>query len=178
MPVSGYPPPTVMPVGVVVPYAGASPPFGWLLCAGQTVPRTSYPALFAVIGTTYNTGGEAGSDFRLPDLRGRVPAGLDNMGGADAGRLDWPNTLGAAGGTQTHQLTTSEMPSHQHEQAWNTAYDTGSEGFKSWGATIDGTTAYKVYQVSPAPKTGYTGGAQPHNNMQPTALLNYLIRAE
>jgi microcystin-dependent protein len=101
-----------VPTGTVNPFAGGSVPNGWLLCAGQTVARASFPNLFGVISTTYNTGGEAGTDFRLPDLRGRLIAGLDNMGGSSAGRLTSasmsPNatTLGATGGAQQGAAST------------------------------------------------------------------------
>ncbi len=69
--------------------------------------------MFSVIGYTY---GGSGGLFALPDLRGRGPVGLDNMGGTDAGRLSVANTLGETGGTQTHTLTSAEMPSHTHTQ--------------------------------------------------------------
>jgi microcystin-dependent protein len=104
---------TNTPVGMLAPFAGAAAPTGWLLCAGQTVPRLgTYAKLFSVISTTYNTGGEAGTDFRLPDLRGRVIAGKDNMGGTTASRITAAvsgvtgTTLGAAGGDERlHQHT-------------------------------------------------------------------------
>jgi microcystin-dependent protein len=96
-----------------MPFAGSSAPSGWLLCDGTGVSTTTYADLFAVIGYTY---GGSGSLFALPDLRGRVPVGLDNMGGTDALRLDVTNTLGGSGGTQTHQLSTAEMPVHTHTQ--------------------------------------------------------------
>lgn len=59
---------------------------GWLECDGSVRVRATYPALFAAIGTTYNTGGEAGTDFRLPDLRGEFVRGWDHGRGVDAGR--------------------------------------------------------------------------------------------
>ena len=110
-----------IPVGVITPYAGSSAPSGWLLCFGQTVSRTTYATLFAVLSTTYNTGSEAGTDFRVPDLRGRAVAGLDNMGGSAASRLTATvltaaNALGATGGTETHTLTTAQLASHNHTQ--------------------------------------------------------------
>ena len=87
------------PAGAVIPFAGSTVPNGWLLCAGQTVSRTTYANLFAIIGTTYGAG-NGSTTFHLPDLRGRVVAGLDNMGGSDAGRLSWANTLGTTGGKE------------------------------------------------------------------------------
>lgn len=72
--------------GAVIPYAGANAPGGFLFCRGQVVNRSDYPNLFAVIGTTYNTTGETGSQFRLPDLRGEFVRGLDAGRNVDTGR--------------------------------------------------------------------------------------------
>lgn len=72
--------------GAVIPFAGSAAPTGFLLCQGQVVVRATYPALFAVIGTTYNTTGETAAQFRLPDLRGEFVRGLDAGRGVDPGR--------------------------------------------------------------------------------------------
>ena len=109
-----------VPIGVVNPFAGSTAPAGWQLCYGQTISRTQYAGLFAVIGTTYGAG-DGSTTFALPDLRGRAVAGLDNMGGTAIGRLTntvltASNTLGATGGTQTHTLASGEsgVPAHGH----------------------------------------------------------------
>lgn len=111
--------------GAVLPFAGANAPTGWLMCDGSAVSRTTFAELFASIGTTYGTG-DGSTTFNLPDLRGRVAAGKDNMGGTPANRLTAAGAgitgtaLGATGGNQTHTLTTAQMPAHGH-----TATDTG-----------------------------------------------------
>lgn len=70
----------VMPVGCVIPFAGAAAPTGWLLCQGQAISRTTYAQLFSVIGTTYGSG-DGKTTFNLPDMRGRVAVGSDaNLG--------------------------------------------------------------------------------------------------
>src|SRR5258707_6849253 len=80
-------------IGAVVGYAGSSAPSGWLFCFGQNVGRTTYATLFAVIGTTYGAG-DGSTTFGVPDLRGRVPFGKDDMGGVAASRLTYSATGG------------------------------------------------------------------------------------
>ena len=105
--------------GVVFPFAGTTAPDDWLMCYGQAVSRTTYATLFATIGTTYGPG-DGTTTFNVPDMRGRVAAGVDNMGGTAAGRLTTAaggvNAVapGAVGGASTHVLTTAQMPSHAH----------------------------------------------------------------
>ena len=78
------------PVGSVYTFAGATVPTGWLKCNGALLSRTTYAALFAVIGTTYGAG-DGSTTFALPDLRGEFVRGVDDGRGVDAGR-----TLGSA----------------------------------------------------------------------------------
>jgi microcystin-dependent protein len=106
-------------IGEVADYAGDSAPSGWLLCYGQAVSRTTYAALYAVLSTTYGVG-DGSTTFNLPDCRGRVVAGQDDMGGSSANRLTAQtgglngDTLGATGGTETHTLTSAQIPGHTH----------------------------------------------------------------
>lgn len=101
------------PTGSIMQYAGSSAPAGWLLCNGTAYATAAYPALFAVIGSAYNTSAGQASpgagNFRVPILQGRVPVGLD------VGQASF-NALGNTGGANQHTLTTSEMPSHTHTQ--------------------------------------------------------------
>ena len=121
-----------VPSGIIMPFAGTTAPSSYLMCFGQAVSRTTYSALFAAIGTTYGSG-DGSTTFNLPDLRGRVIAGQDDMGGTSANRLTSPingDTLGAAGGSESHTLTTNEMPSHTHtgnvnlRTNWESGYST------------------------------------------------------
>ena len=197
----------LIPVGVINPYAGSTAPTGWLLCSNQPVSRTTYSALFAVIGTTYGSG-DGSTTFNVPDLRGRTVAGLDNMGGTDAARLSIANTLGTTTGTETVTLTSAEMPSHTHTQdshnhtqnSHNHTQDahfhsvantgtavavaggsytaaiiaTGSSNTSTVTPTNQATTAINNAQTATNQNTG-GGGA--HSNMQPTMVLNYIIKA-
>lgn len=102
-----------IPAGTVVDFAGAVAPTGWLLCYGQAVSRTTYARLFAVTSTAYGAG-DGSTTFNIPDLRGRVVAGMDNMGGVAAGRLTGFTSIGAVLGSQFVTLSTAELPSHSH----------------------------------------------------------------
>jgi microcystin-dependent protein len=104
---------TIIPVGTTLPYAGSSAPAGWLLCYGQAVSRTTYAALFGVLGTTYGSG-DGSLTFNVPDMRGRSFIGLDNMGGSAASRVALATTLGYAAGVESHTHTN---PSHSHTMA-------------------------------------------------------------
>jgi len=164
-----------VPFGTVFPFAGSTAPTGWLLAFGQAVSRTTYSKLFAAISTTYGSG-DGSTTFNLPDLRGRVVAGKDDMGGSAASRLTntvltASNTLGATGGTQTHTLTEAQMPSHRHDiQRSNSAAT-------SVGA--DASALYRIQQDTGGSMTNTqsTGGGGAHLNTQPTIVLNYIIRA-
>jgi hypothetical protein len=93
---------SLVPTGVLNPYAGATAPAGWLLCFGQSISRTVYSTLFTAIGTTYGTA--SGTTFNLPDMRGRAVAGQDDMGGTSADRITHAqaDALGGVHGTETH----------------------------------------------------------------------------
>jgi len=99
-----------IPVGTILPYAGNittdNPvPSGFLLCDGGVYSRIGdYASLFARIGTTYNTGGESSTQFRVPDLRSRVPLGSDGS-----------NALASRGGANTFTLSSSQLPKHTHQ---------------------------------------------------------------
>jgi microcystin-dependent protein len=159
-----------VPPGIVLPFAGATAPDGYLLCAGQAVSRATYADLFGAIGTTYGIG-DGSTTFNLPDLRGRVAAGRDDMGGAAANRLTAAGsgiagtTLGAAGGAETHTLTTAQMPAHTHTILGG---DTTPASFTSRAGQGDGNNNYNW-------STGSAGSGAAHNNAQPTIVLNHVI---
>ena len=177
--------------GAITAYAGTSIPSGFLLCNGAAVSRTTYAALFAIIGTAYGAG-DGTTTFNLPDLRGRVPVGVDNMGGSDAGRLSSANTLGTAGGAETHTLSAAETPSHTHPFSATTSTD-GAHTHSTKGEDGDGIAgSANTYHVSGSGAqtgasagshshtvsgtTGSAGSGGAHNNMQPFITLNYIIK--
>ena len=69
----------IIPPGCVLPFAGTTPPSGWLMCDGSAVSRTTYRALYAAIGNAHGSG-DGSTTFHLPDYRGRFLRGTDNMG--------------------------------------------------------------------------------------------------
>lgn len=165
------------PSGVYLPFAGTTAPAGWLLCDGSAVSRTTYAALFAVLGTVYGAG-NGSTTFNLPDLRGRVPAGKDDMGGAAANRLTTAGSgvdgaaLGATGGAEQHTLSAAQMPAHTHSTTFS--WDTGiAGGGQRDGLVLDGST---VISGQEAFNTSSQGSGQAHNNTQPTLVANYIIK--
>lgn len=155
--------------GMLVPYAGAAAPTGWLLCFGQQISRTTYADLFTAIGTVYGIG-DGVTTFNIPDLRGRVIAGKDDMGATSADRLTNQtggldgDVLGATGGAETHTLTTAELPAHTH------SVPSGANAGSNYALGGSGGSQ------TAAQTTGSTGNGDAHNNIQPTIILNYIIK--
>jgi microcystin-dependent protein len=169
-----------LPAGLLAPFAGAAAPAGWLLCDGAAVSRTTYAVLFAAIGTAFGAG-DGSTTFAVPDLRGRVPAGVDNMGTGAASRLTGA-TLAAGLGAETHALTEAEMAGHAHVTAMHThqiSYDmngvTAGSDFNAVTAVGSG-PANSPTEVSAEADTLSAGDDDGHNNVQPTLCVNYIIK--
>ena len=150
---------TNTPVGSISLFAGTTAPSGWLICDGSAVSRTTYADLFSVIGTTYGTG-DGSTTFNIPNLKGKVPVGLDSSDTSF-------DTIGETGGEKTHTLITDEIPSHHHDVGWDYEGSTGGGHGTLLRATWDN-PAYKY-------DTYNTGGGQAHNNLQPYIVMNYII---
>jgi microcystin-dependent protein len=108
-----------IPVGAALDWFNVSPPnSNFVFPFGQAISRTIYSVLFGLLGTAYGTG-DGSTTFNIPDLRGRVTAGVDNMGGVAAGRIGSVvtdsgtivgTTLGSVGGSATHAITQAQLP--------------------------------------------------------------------
>ena len=147
-----------LPIGTQVAYGGTVPPTGWLICDGSAVSRTTYAELFKVIGTSYGAG-DGSTTFNLPNKKGRVSAGYDSTNSKF-------NAIGKHLGEETHTLTVAEMPQHTH--SLNTSDTNGGQVENiTWGGVI-------ATQVS---STNAAGGDSPHNNIQPTEVDNWIIKA-
>lgn len=110
-----------IPIGMLVPFAGQIAPGGWLLCTGQEISKTKYFLLFEVIGYSYKAQSllSSADNFGLPDFRGRVPLGADNMGGSSADVVDdlAADTIGAKGGAASAAIEIRNLPQHKHSLA-------------------------------------------------------------
>jgi len=194
-----------VPIGAIMPYAGANPPYGYLLCDGSEVERTKYSDLFDVIGTTYNGANPllGVETYRLPDLRGRFPLGKDNMdngntvpnttggyidgGGGNVDRV--PGTaadnLGAGGGQNSNTLSVANLPDHEHTMK-------GSTGQQYYATRVDsaiptdvgsisgkGPTAVSQSQYIPSSGGVKTSGVlgDAFSVMNPFLTINYIIRS-
>lgn len=214
-----------VPAGVVVPFAGGSVPSAdWILCDGSpvnSVANPQYAPLYSAIGTTY--GGTGPADFNVPDLRGRVVAALDNMGGVAANRITAAaaDSLGGDFGDEEITLSDAQMPSHDHNVGISGNTGTGSphshtgatsgSGAHShggwWGSPLstgasgdnknvqdryqnrtDGgahthtisinNESSHVHSLSGATVSESVRGSDaPHDNVQPTMFMNYIIKA-
>ena len=171
----------LVPIGGVLDYAGSIAPTGFALLFGQAVSRTTYAALFAIIGTTYGVG-DGSTTFNLPDARGRAVVGKDDMGGTTAGRLPGyaGATLGAAFGAADHTLTTPQIPSHSHSinDPGHTHSYTGPTQAGN-GIQLGNGLSQIGTGTDPA-VTGITivatGGGGAHPNVQPTLILNKIMK--
>lgn len=161
-----------IPIGLVLDFAGSTAPSGWLLLDGSVISQTIYHNLFAVIGTVYNTGSEGAGNFRLPDCRGRIVIGAGTGSGLSS------RTLGQKLGTETHQLTEAELPSHNHTQ--NPHSHTANTGH--FDRDFYGTQNTYGFSTSPS-NTGSTtatnnptGGNAAHNNVMPSLVMAKIIK--
>jgi len=106
-----------IPIGASVDFWGSTAPnSSFVLAYGQAISRTTYSSLFSLLSTTYGTG-DGSTTFNIPDLRGRIIAGKDDMGGSAASRLSsagittgGATTLGGSGGAETKALITANLP--------------------------------------------------------------------
>jgi microcystin-dependent protein len=144
------------------------PPKGWALCNGQFLPINQNQALFALLGTTY--GGNGQTTFALPNLRGQVPIHMGNG-----------HTLGEAAGTTSVTINQQTMPQHLHfAQGSATQADQATVATGGNGNILALTTgnqygpAASLTTLTPD-SVSNVGGSQPHNNMMPYLVLNFII---
>jgi microcystin-dependent protein len=138
------------------------PPKGWVFCNGQTMAINQNQAIFSLLGTTY--GGNGITTFQLPNLQGRAPLHFGNG-----------FVLGETGGEENHTLQITEMPQHNHFVQAVTRPGTQQSAGSNFLAAHRGGYA-DVTDSAVAPGTlANAGGSQPHPNMPPYLVLNYVI---
>ncbi len=167
---------SAMPAGSIMPWASNNLPVGFLWCDGQTVSITSYPGLYAVLGTTY--GGDGINTFGLPDIMGRTIVGVDAMGGASPANriIQWgslPSTMGGAFGESAHRQAVTEMAPHNHNVMINDATTNGPIRYPETA----GVASLKPYPTTNTGGNGDSSGlGAPANVVQPSIALGYIIK--
>ena len=172
------------PVGTVITYAGSSAPTGYLICNGTAISRTTYAALFAIIGTTYGAG-DGSSTFNLPNLQEKFIVGSSSNTGYN---------LADTGGAAEVTLSVNQIPSHTHNDgslgtstAGNhnhtyTAFGGGTSGtvpalrFDGGGGVDFNTSSHNGHNHDVTGNTGSTGGGQAHENRPPYMALLTCIK--
>lgn len=160
--------PTAVPAGAIMSFAGAAAPSGYLICDGAAILRSTYSVLFTAIGTTWGVGDDS-TTFNLPDLRGRVVAGVGTHGDVDA--------VGETDGRPVqyrrpkHSHTVAD-PGHTHgyqNPAFQDQYAAGGQKKAAWR---------EIYGPTGAATTGVTVGADPANDSLDApayATMNWII---
>lgn len=154
-----------LPVGSIIPWSSNNIPSNYLLCDGRAVNRTDYAELFSVIGGNYGVG-DGSTTFNLPNLKGRVPVGKDSTQTEFA-------QLNTQGGEKTHTLTSNEMPEHSHTIPIDSFVNNDSQTNDLRGGHIAQSVGAGINYPSNA-----VGKNQPHNNLQPYIVLNFIIKAK
>jgi microcystin-dependent protein len=150
-------------IGEIRMFGGNFAPVGWLLCQGQILSISEYDTLFNLIGTTY--GGDGQETFALPNLQSRMPV--------HAG----PNfVLGQVGGAESVTLTTNQLPVHTHAPVGSTNANAVSPNGAFWANYANTMYSGQTPAAAMAPNAlSPAGGSQPHDNMSPYLVINFII---
>ena len=142
-------------VGTILPYAGSTAPDNYMICDGSAISRTTYNELFATIGTTFGAG-NGSTTFNIPNLKGRVPVGLDSS------QTEF-DTLGETGGSKYLQ---------QHNHAYDIKINSGSGDVGQYLIVANNTGTPYAGATGAISNTG-TGDS---GNLQPYQVVNYIIK--
>ena len=151
------------PAGSITMFGGSTSPEGWLLCDGTAYSTSTHPEyedLYAAIQNAY--GGSDGTDFQVPNLKGRMPVGLDS------GQTEF-DAMGETGGSKTHTLTEAEMPEHEHTFS-------ASGNYGSVSTTVYSNNTAQGGTVNATANTSTVGSGTAHENMPPFLVVNYIIK--
>jgi microcystin-dependent protein len=157
-------------IGQIAVFGFNYAPIGWAPCNGQLLQIDDYTALFSLIGTTY--GGDGQTTFGLPDLRGCASVNQ----GQGPGLSIWD--MGEFQGSEQVTLTLPQLARHSHQLMGATTGQTQPSPANAvlgpgqrWNTTAPDTNTN-------ASSIGFTGGNQPHDNMQPYLAVNFCIALE
>lgn len=184
--------PYSIPIGASVDFWGSTAPnSSFVLAYGQAISRTTYSTLFAMFSTTYGSG-DGSTTFNVPDLRGRVVAGDDAMGGSAAGRITTAvsgvASRGDAGGAQSLTLVTANLPPYTPSVSMNTGSVTignttdsvqgagSTQVVKFLNGTGTGTTTALAVSGFSVSASAQGGTSTPLVNLPPTIVANKLLR--
>ena len=170
--------------GTILPWSASSPPAGFLECGGAAASRSTYSALFAVIGTTYGAG-DGSTTFNVPNLADNVPVGKSNnkalgsTGGANT--VTVTPTGNVAGSTANATLSTAQLASHSHPTYLRNSYPEGTpatyaSGTGNPGATISTGGAGSGSGHSHNMSANFSGSASNPSVLQPYLTLIYIIK--
>jgi microcystin-dependent protein len=152
-------------VGEIRMFAGNFAPVGWAFCNGALIPISENETLFNLIGTTY--GGDGQNNFALPNLQSCVPV---HVGPGFA--------LGQSGGAESVTLTVNQIPAHSHVPQGDSGTATlPGPGNNVWAAnnTLTPYTNSAPTDAMASTAMGSSGGSQPHDNMIPFLVINFII---
>jgi len=178
---------SLIPPGCMFDYGGSSAPTGYLICDGSAVSRTTYADLFTALSTTYGVG-DGSTTFNIPDRTGRVSVGkeasatrLTSAGGGVDGA-----TLGATGGGETHALVEAELATHTHTFTGDAVsnHDHTTNAGSSFNAASGGSAVVSFTTTASSAAGGHTptgtnastGSDTAHANVQPTLVVNIIIK--
>ena len=165
-------------VGEIRMFGGSTCPSKWLFCDGSTINRSTYSALFAVIGTTYG-GGDGSTTFAIPTFKGRSPLGVGESGAT--GHTN--HTLGSYGGEETHTLTEAQLAQHSHTRSVSASTSgkykkTCASGTNQNRVDSDGTSSTTgPYSTTVNLTINNAGSNSAHNTMHPYETVNFIIFA-
>jgi|SRR5665213_1231587 len=138
-------------------------PKGWAQCNGQTMAIQQNQALFSLLGTAF--GGNGMQNFQLPNLQGRTPISMAS-----------PSLIGTAAGTENITPNASQLPAHGHTFLASSATANLNTPGPANALASGGTCYAPAVGLLPMNAGALGGGsAQPHNNVQPTLVLNFCI---
>lgn len=177
------------PAGIILPYAGDAAPADWLLCDGREIEIDSWRPLFNVIGFKFKPQSQVQQGFfALPDMRGRMPLGADDMGtsagSANVVTAASADVVGSKDGAESKLIGITQIPDHEHD-----LQDDDNNQFYVYQDRLDPTTDQDVEQTQgpdaagTAQRLDNSGGIAGRNNtpqtefnvMPPTITLNYII---